>query len=58
MLKCLDYGFVCEFKIKGHEEQVINEFKTHMIDKHGIDYSKEALQLMVLRKNQGKASKD
>ncbi len=56
ILRCSEYGFVCEFKTKGDTEKIIDEFKIHMNDEHGIDYSNESLQLVVLRKNQGKNS--
>ncbi len=35
VLNCSDYGFIYKFKIRGQEEQVIDEFKTHMNNKHG-----------------------
>jgi len=58
VLRCSDYGFVCKFVTKGFTEKIIDEFKIHMEGEHGIDYSKEALQLLIVRKNQGKLSKN
>jgi len=58
MLNYSDYRFVCEFKIKGQEKQVIDEFKTHMNEEQGTDYSAEVLQQMVIRKNQSKLLKN
>lgn len=58
MLNCSDYRFICEFKIKGQEKQVIGEFKVHMNEEHGIDYSAKVLQQMVIRKDQSKLLKN
>lgn len=58
ILRCSDYGFVCKFVTKGFTKKIIDEFKIHMYNEHGIDYSKEALQLMVVRKNQGTLAKN
>lgn len=49
-LKCSDYGFECNFVSEGVIEQVIQEFGKHSEDVHGIDYSKEALMQVILRK--------
>ena len=54
MLRCSDYGYPCEFKTKGKPVEVINEFKSHMDDEHGIDYSKKAVLHFVLRKENSK----
>jgi len=54
MLRCSDYGFPCEFKTKGKPVEVINEFKSHMDDEHGIDYSKKTVLRIVLRKENSK----
>ena len=50
MLACMDYGFGCDFVAEGNVEQVINDFKAHMEEEHGIEYSKEAVLQFVIRK--------
>jgi len=35
---------------KGESSQVVEEFGKHTLDEHGIDYSKEALMQIILRK--------
>ena len=49
-LKCQDYGFECEFVSEGEIEQVIEDFRNHTEEEHGIDYSKEAVMQFLLRK--------
>ena len=49
-LSCRDYGFECDFESNGEVEQVIKEFGKHTDEIHGIDYSKEALMQVILRK--------
>ncbi len=49
-LKCRDYGFECDFVAEGEMEQVIDDFRKHTDDVHGIDYSKEAVMQFLLRK--------
>ncbi len=49
-LKCGDYGFECDFVVEGEMEQVIQDFRAHTDDVHGIDYSKEAVMQFLLRK--------
>ena len=49
-LKCRDYGFECDFVADGEIEQVIEDFRSHTYDEHGIDYSKEAIMQFLLRK--------
>ena len=49
-LKCNDYGFECNFKVEGEQEKVIEDFRIHTEEVHGIDYSKEALMQFLLRK--------
>ncbi len=50
-LTCAFYGFECEFVTEGKLEDVIDKFKTHTEDEHGIDYSKEALMQFIIRQN-------
>ncbi len=49
-LKCNDYGFECDFVVEGEMEDVIDKFRAHTDDEHGIDYSKEAVMQFLLRK--------
>ena len=49
-LQCLDYGFECDFISEGDIEQVLEEFGKHTDEVHGIDYSKEVLMQIILRK--------
>ena len=49
-LKCQDYGFECSFIAEGEIEEVIENFRRHTDDEHGIDYSKEAIMQFLLRK--------
>lgn len=49
-LKCRDYGFECDFVASGDMEEVIESFRNHTEEEHGIDYSKEAIMQFLLRK--------
>ena len=50
-LSCSDYGFECDFSVEGKNPNLIaEEFGTHSNNEHGIEYSKEALMQIVLRK--------
>ncbi|WP_316506429.1 DUF1059 domain-containing protein [Nitrosopumilus sp.] len=49
-LRCNDYGFECNFEVKGDKEHVVTQFMRHVNDEHGIDYTKEALMQFILRK--------
>lgn len=48
-LRCNDYGFECDFVSEGEIENVIENFKIHTEEEHGIDYSKEALMQFIMR---------
>ncbi len=50
-LRCSDYGFECDFVIEGEIESVITQFGNHTNEEHGIEYSKEALMQIILRKS-------
>ncbi|MDH3764925.1 MAG: DUF1059 domain-containing protein [Nitrosopumilus sp.] len=50
-LKCKDYGFECDFAVEGEIDTVLQRFAQHTDEEHGIDYSKEALMQVILRKN-------
>jgi len=49
-LNCKDYGFECDFIVEGDMETVIDRFGLHTEEVHGIDYSKEALMQIIMRK--------
>jgi len=49
-LKCNDYGFECNFVAEGEMETVIEDFRKHTDEEHGIDHSKEAITQFLLRK--------
>ena len=49
-LKCIDYGFECDFEIDGEQEKVIKDFRAHTEGVQGIDYSKEPVMQFLLRK--------
>ncbi len=49
-LKCRDYGFECDFVAEGEMEKVVDDFRAHTDDVHGIDYSKEVVMQFLLRK--------
>ena len=50
-LVCSDYGYDCEFVVEGNNIHVIEKFGIHMANEHGIEYTKEALIQIILRKN-------
>ena len=49
-LRCGDYGFECDYVAEGEMENVIEDFRVHTDDVHGIDYSKEVVMQFLLRK--------
>ena len=50
-LSCRDYGFEDNYEVEGEIEAVIEQFGKHMLEEHGIEYSKEALMQIILRKS-------
>jgi len=48
-LTCMDYGFECSYVVEGEVEHVIDEYKKHSTEEHGIEYSSEALTQVILR---------
>jgi len=51
-LSCKDYGFECDFTVEGSEvSEVIEKFGKHTDDEHGIEYSKEVLMQIIIRKS-------
>ena len=50
-LTCKDYGFECDFVADGAEPgEVIEAYRKHSEEEHGIEYSKESLMQFILRK--------
>ena len=51
-LNCHDYGFECEFVAEAKDmSELVEKFGAHSLNEHGIEYSKEALMQVVLRKH-------
>ena len=52
-LRCKDYGFECEFEAETKDaSEMFEKFGGHTLDEHGIEYSKEVLMQIVLRKRE------
>ncbi len=50
-LACKDYGFECDFVAESTEPgEVIEAYRKHSEEEHGIEYSKESLMQFILRK--------
>ena len=49
-IMCRDYGFEGDFIAVGETEKVIEDFRNHAEDIHGIDYSVEAVKQILIRK--------
>ena len=49
-LRCLDYGFDCDFIVEGSIELVVTEFNKHSMEMHGIEYEIETLGQFIRRK--------
>lgn len=53
-LSCRDYGFECDFNVEGSEvSDIIEKFGKHTENEHGIEYSKESLMQVIIRKSGG-----
>ena len=48
-ISCNNYGFDCSFEINGNTNEVIEKYQKHSIDEHGIEYSVEGLNQLLLR---------
>tara|TARA_B100000700_G_scaffold313625_1_gene398926 strand:+ start:403 stop:567 length:165 start_codon:yes stop_codon:yes gene_type:complete len=48
-ITCRDYGFECDYVVEGEVEYVIDEYRKHSLEEHGIEYSPEALTQVILR---------
>ena len=49
-IMCRDYGFECDFVADGENEKVIEDFRNHAENEHGIDYTVEAVKQILIRK--------
>ncbi len=51
-IRCSDYGFDCEFNLEEDDiAKLIVAYSKHSTEEHGIEYSKEALMQIILRKH-------
>ena len=51
-LQCREYGFDCDFSSEGEDiPKIIEDFGIHMEKEHGIEYSKESLMHVIMRKS-------
>lgn len=51
-LACKDYGFECDFHVEGNDiSNIIEKFGKHTEIEHGIEYSKESLMQVIMRKS-------
>ena len=48
-ISCNNYGFDCSFEINGNTDEVIKKYQKHSFDEHGIEYSEEGLDQLLLR---------
>ena len=49
-MKCVDYGFECNFVIEVDSQDSLEKFGAHMAQIHAIDYQKESLMTMLASK--------
>jgi predicted small metal-binding protein len=51
-LQCKEYGFECNFSVEGEDvAKIIEDFGKHTEQEHGIEYSKESLMQVIMRKS-------
>jgi len=50
-LRCNDYGYECEYVSEGEIDEVVENYREHMNNEHGIDYSKESIMEFIKRKS-------
>lgn len=56
-LECKDYGFECDFAVKGQKNlTTLEQLRKHFEEEHGIDYSSEFLIQMVINKGHSRES--
>ncbi|MDH3311829.1 MAG: DUF1059 domain-containing protein [Nitrosopumilus sp.] len=49
-IKCVDYGFECDYVIEVESQDLLEKFGAHMTQIHGIEYQKESLMTMLVSK--------
>lgn len=49
-IHCWDYGFDCDYSLEGDVDSVVYDYKSHMNDEHGIDYSSETLCKTIMKR--------
>ena len=50
-LRCEDYGFECEFSLNEEKSiEQLQKLRNHFEEKHGIDYTIEAVTQMITNK--------
>lgn len=49
-MRCVDYGFDCDYSMEGVIEKVIDAYWEHMNNEHGIDYAKETIYKSIKKK--------
>ena len=50
-LVCADYRYDCTFEVEGNSDDVVEKFRVHSEEEHGIDYTKETLTKFMLDNN-------
>ena len=50
-LRCEDYGFECDYILEGDKSaSLIEQFRRHFDDEHGIEYTTEVITQMMLNR--------
>ena len=49
-LRCQDYGYECDYVSEGEIDNIVDDYREHMNQIHGIDYSRESILLFIKRK--------
>ena len=49
-LNCRYYGFECNFEVDGDIEKIVDKMKQHTLGEHKVDFTKEYLTQIILRK--------
>ena len=48
-ISCDTYGFDCTFQVEGNTSEVMDQYQKHSFDEHGIEYSVEVLDQLIVR---------
>ncbi len=49
-IRCMDYGYDCDYMIEDSIEKVVVNYWEHMNNEHGIDYSKGRIAEIIKKK--------